>query len=139
MSINDATRFDWDRVRDRKTGLEAWMQAAHDEDSELWEEDATPQDWDRLNYRLPSSPYGSIQPNPPVADPVNAPPHYNTGNIECIDYLEDNLGEGFQAYLEGNVKKYLHRYRHKGSEITDLRKARWYLDKLISTVVKVDS
>ena len=92
MSINEATRFDWDRLRDKyppieakKTGLEAWMQAAHDEDSELWEEDATPQDWDRLNYRLPSSPYGSIQPNPPVADPVNAPPHYNTGNIEALE------------------------------------------------------
>jgi hypothetical protein len=85
MSINDATRFDWDRVRDRKTGLEAWMQAAHDEDSELWEEDAGQVDWDRLNYRLPSSPYGSIQPNPPVADPVNAPPHYNTGNIEALE------------------------------------------------------
>tara|TARA_R110002153_G_scaffold92322_5_gene224292 strand:+ start:660 stop:998 length:339 start_codon:yes stop_codon:yes gene_type:complete len=71
-------------------------------------------------------------------DNVNHPAHYNYGEIECIDYLEDNLGSGFDAYLEGNVKKYMHRFRHKGSEITDLRKARWYLDRLIATIVKAD-
>ena len=102
-------------------------------------DDATPRMWDRSNNGIASKPYANPCNQPPEADNVNHPAHYNNGKIECIDYLEDNLGEGFQAYLEGNVKKYLHRYRHKGSEITDLRKARWYLDKLISTVVKVDS
>ena len=144
MSINDATRFDWDRLRDKyppieakKTGLEAWMQAAHDEDSELWEEDATPQDWDRLNYRLPCSPYGSIQPNPPVADPVNAPPHYNTGNIECIDAIEESMSSvAFKGYLKGNCMKYLWRYDYKGKQVEDLQKAGWYLNKLTEMVTE---
>ena len=34
-------------------------------------------------------------------------------------------------FLEGNVIKYLARYKHKGQSLDDLRKARHYLDKLI--------
>ena len=65
-------------------------------------------------------------------DMVNHPPHYNQGGIECIDYLKDNLGdEGFSYYCEGNVKKYLHRWRSKG-QLQDLQKGRWYLDRLIA-------
>jgi hypothetical protein len=70
---------------------------------------------------------------------VNHPPHYNNGSIECIDYLEDNLGrEGFEYYLEGNIKKYMHRFRikNKGAPVEDLRKAKWYLERLIQTLVK---
>jgi len=73
-------------------------------------------------------------------DMVNHPPHYNHGGIECIKYLEDNLGdEGFEFYCEGNVKKYLHRWRYKSSDpekqVEDLRKAAWYLGKLIESRV----
>jgi hypothetical protein len=75
-----------------------------------------------------------------MPDMVNKPPHYNAGGIECIKYLEDNLGqEGFAFYCEGNVKKYLHRWRYKGqspeAKVEDLRKAAWYLGKLIETQV----
>lgn len=71
----------------------------------------------------------------PVLEPdmVDSPPHYNSGQIECIDYLEDNLGEGFPYYCEGNVKKYLHRWRYKGG-VEDLKKAAWYLDRLIKSL-----
>lgn len=63
---------------------------------------------------------------------VFSPPHYTKGGIECIDYLEDNLGvEGFSYFCEGNVKKYMHRWRQKG-QLQDLEKARWYLNRLIS-------
>ena len=65
-------------------------------------------------------------------DVVNSPPHYNTGGIECIDYLKDNMSwEGYTGYLEGNTKKYLHRWRYKSKPVEDLKKARWYLDRLI--------
>ncbi len=68
---------------------------------------------------------------PNSADLVNRPPHYNQGDIECIDYLKDNLSpEGFRGYLEGNVKKYAHRFRYKGG-VQDLEKSEWYLKKLI--------
>ena len=46
MRLNDATPADWDRVRKQhpaieiKTGLEAWMKAAHDEDADLWEDES---------------------------------------------------------------------------------------------------
>ena len=64
---------------------------------------------------------------------VDSPSHYNNGSIECIDYLKDNLSwEGYTGYLEGNCKKYLHRWRHKKKPLEDLKKARWYLERLIS-------
>jgi len=67
-----------------------------------------------------------------MSDLVNKPPHYNNGNIECIDYLKDNMTtEAFKGYLEGCTKKYLHRWQYKGNPQQDLSKARWYLDRLI--------
>jgi len=63
-------------------------------------------------------------------DMVNSPPHYNQAGIECIDAIRAATEEGFEYYLQGNIMKYLWRYRYKnGSE--DLKKAKWYLEKLI--------
>lgn len=67
-------------------------------------------------------------------DNVNHPSHYGNGSIECIDYLEDFLTEEeFIGYLRGNIGKYLHRWRYKNG-LEDLRKAEWYLKKLIGVV-----
>lgn len=58
---------------------------------------------------------------------VNHPKHYNTGKIEVIDAIEDwQLG-----FCDGNVIKYVSRHRHKGKPIEDLKKAKWYLERLI--------
>lgn len=66
-------------------------------------------------------------------DMVNSPPHYNESGVECIDAIAAATGEGFEYYLQGNIMKYLWRYRYKnGTE--DLKKARWYLDRLITEV-----
>ena len=66
-------------------------------------------------------------------DMVNHPPHYNKYGVECIEALRSACGEGFEYYLQGNILKYLWRYRYKnGTE--DLKKARWYLDELIKEV-----
>jgi hypothetical protein len=68
----------------------------------------------------------------PIKDAVDKPPHYNFGTIECIEYLKDNMTpEAFRGYLEGNTKKYMHRFRYKGKDLEDLKKAQWYLDYLI--------
>ena len=65
-------------------------------------------------------------------DSVNHPPHYTAGNIEVIEYIEDKLTPaGLEGYFEGNVIKYMSRYRHKNG-VEDLRKAEWYLKRLIS-------
>lgn len=65
------------------------------------------------------------------SDMVNAPPHYNSSGIECLDAIEAATGEGYQHYLQGNILKYLWRYRYKGKPVEDLQKARFYLDRLI--------
>ena len=65
-----------------------------------------------------------------VDDMVNHPPHYNQKGIECIDAIEAVTDTGFEYYLQGNIMKYIWRYRYKEG-IQDLKKARWYLDKLI--------
>ena len=64
------------------------------------------------------------------SDMLNHPPHYNQKGIECIDAIEAATDTGFEYYLQGNIMKYLWRYRYKdGSQ--DLKKALWYLNKLI--------
>ena len=63
-------------------------------------------------------------------DMVNSPEHYNKAGIETIDALEAMLTDGFDYYLQGNIVKYLWRYRYKNG-VEDLKKAQWYLNKLI--------
>jgi len=66
-----------------------------------------------------------------MTDNINSPNHYNSGDIETIDYIQDKLtAEQFEGYLAGNVMKYVSRYRHKNG-IEDLKKARWHIDRLI--------
>lgn len=65
-----------------------------------------------------------------MVDNVNNPSHYNQAGIECIDAILAATGDGFEFYLQGNIMKYLWRYRYKNG-IEDLRKAQWYLNKLI--------
>lgn len=72
-------------------------------------------------------------------DNVNNPKHYGNGNIECIDYIQDFLNDDeFQGYLRGNIAKYLHRFPYKNG-LEDLKKAQWYLNRLIKEVeTKID-
>ena len=67
-------------------------------------------------------------------DLVNSPVHYNAGDIECIDAIGASLSkEAFRGYLKGNIEKYIWRYETKGNPQQDLKKAQWYLNKLILT------
>ena len=70
---------------------------------------------------------------PPVIqeDVVNHPPHYTDGGIECIEAIEAALTiEEYRGYCKGNCLKYIWRERHKGGT-ESLKKAQWYLDRLI--------
>ena len=70
-------------------------------------------------------------------DMVTAPRHYNTGNIECIDAIEESMSSiAFKGYLKGNCMKYLWRYDYKGKQVEDLKKAGWYLNKLTEMVIE---
>ena len=66
-------------------------------------------------------------------DMVNSPPHYNQAGIECIDAIRAATGDGYEYYLQGNIIKYLWRYRYKNG-VEDLKKAKWYLEKLIEEI-----
>lgn len=69
---------------------------------------------------------------PKEPDNVNHPSHYTQGGIETVDYIKAKLTkEQFEGYCIGNVFKYVSRYRYKGG-VEDLKKARWYLTKLIA-------
>ncbi len=64
----------------------------------------------------------------PMNDPVNNPPHYTLASIEVFDFIK----AWELSFAEGNVVKYVVRAPHKGKELQDLKKARWYLDQLIA-------
>ena len=68
-------------------------------------------------------------------DMVNSPPHYNQTGIECIHAISAATGDGFKYYLQGNIMKYLWRFDYKDKPLEDLKKAQWYLDKLIEEVM----
>jgi hypothetical protein len=73
-----------------------------------------------------------------MSDAVDHPPHYNAGDIECIDAIEAALGlHGFIAFLRGQVIKYQWRCGLKGSAIEDARKANWYGARLAEALGKV--
>lgn len=90
----------------------------------------TPMEWDVLKNN-DGTRYGHLT-HP--ADPVTKPVHYiSDGGVEAIDYIKQQV-EDPNSYLEGNVLKYMHRYKRKGKPVEDLRKARQYLDWLIREV-----
>ena len=66
-----------------------------------------------------------------VNDNVNHPSHYTQGEVECIEAIMSSMGTvAYKGYLKGNILKYLWRYENKNG-LEDLKKARFYLDRLI--------
>lgn len=67
-------------------------------------------------------------------DGINHPKHYNTGQYEAIDVIEDwELG-----FCLGNVVKYISRAGKKdeNTELKDLKKALWYLERHVNNLEK---
>ena len=85
--------------------------------------------WETLAMSISSQPttitLGALQE--PKEDMVNHPPHYKSGGIETIDFIE---AKGLN-YRLGNVVKYVTRADHKGNRMEDLKKALWYLQREI--------
>ena len=106
MSINDATRFDWDRLREAHPplDLDPWATMAEEEA----EEDVVN---NPEHYNT-----GTIE------------------CIEAIE--ESMSSVAFKGYLKGNAMKYLWRYDYKGKQVEDLQKAGWYLNKLTDMVTE---
>ncbi len=62
-----------------------------------------------------------------AADLINHPPHYTShpSGVECI-----TVTEHFNFNI-GNAIKYLWRSGEKGSQLDDLKKAAWYVQREI--------
>lgn len=84
--------------------------------------------WGTLAMSISSQPttitLGAVQE--PI-DMVNDPPHYKSGGIDTIDFIEAKE----LNYRLGNVIKYITRADRKGSRQEDLKKALWYLQREI--------
>ena len=63
-------------------------------------------------------------------DTVNHPSHYNYGDIETIDFIEQVTKDynASVAYHIGNAIKYLARSPHKNGK-EDIAKAKWYIER----------
>lgn len=67
-------------------------------------------------------------------DNVNHPNHYNSYSREVIDTLQGSMTpDEFKGYLKGNIMKYVTRYQFKNG-VEDLKKAKWYIEKLTEVV-----
>lgn len=69
----------------------------------------------------------------PKPDNVNHPAHYiSPSGLETIDVIEAFTSDltGMDAVCTANVIKYICRWKHKNG-VEDLKKAQWYLNKLI--------
>lgn len=62
-------------------------------------------------------------------DVVNNPSHYNQNGIEVIDVIETYAKSDFRL---ANVIKYVCRCEYKGKKLEDLKKAQWYLARVIA-------
>jgi len=133
MRLNDATPEDWDRVRKEHPAIEKssidyqpYIDMAMEESHNYNHDEAIRTALKDLATRTP-----------PLEDVVNKPKHYNTGNIECIEAIEESMSSvAFKGYLKGNCMKYLWRYDYKGKQVEDLNKATWYLNKLTLVVTE---
>ena len=134
MSINNATPADWDRLRKQHPPVERKPQI----DESLMQVYLDLADKERIEYeaKWEDESLEDIIARQDEEDMVGAPKHYNTGNIECIDAIEESMSSvAFKGYLKGNCMKYLWRYDYKGKQVEDLQKAQWYLARLLNQVV----
>jgi hypothetical protein len=68
-------------------------------------------------------------------DKINRPNHYNINwcgdrAIETYKYIRSWKMD----YPESNIIKYVTRHPYKGKSLEDLKKAKWYLNRLIEEV-----
>ena len=63
---------------------------------------------------------------------INSPSHYNNNTMETISLIKNSMKVlEYEGYLKGNIIKYVSRHKYKGKALQDLKKARWYLNRLI--------
>ena len=123
----------------------------------------TPEEWNKMGFKTIKDEKSKVPTATPVADtwnhvydddepnnhplygdykfdPVHKPEHYNNGGMECIEAIQGMLThDEYIGYLRGNALKYQWRFRYKKKPIEDLRKARWYEERLITYMLEYPS
>ena len=119
-SIDDITPEQWDSLRAKEIGRDHKFQV------QWLDEENVPNEHPVFGETF------DVHPAAVKEDMVNSPEHYNNGDIECIDAIQAMLTpDEFVGYLRGNSLKYRWRFRYKQKPFEDLRKARWYEERLI--------
>jgi len=118
------------RIQDELSSEPNWKTIAFSSsDIPFYEDSVT----DMTPNRMAELQIEMFEPNERVEfkpDAVNHPAHYKVGGIETIDFIEAKK----LNYNIGNVIKYLTRADHKGNRKQDLEKAKWYLERELSTM-----
>jgi hypothetical protein len=128
-TIDDATPEDWNALRKKpSTPVADTWNRIYDDTNTAPKEHLYHDDDNEPNEH----PVFSEEAMAKSYDVVNRPEHYNNGGMECIDAIQGMLThDEYIGYLRGNALKYNWRCRYKGKPIEDLRKARWYEERLI--------
>ena len=132
---NYNTYNEWNRIVKREA----------EEEMKLCQEDLNFDAVANSNYpplsAVPSDPFSSPSfsdtINFNVDDRVNSPSHYKAGKQEAIDIIEDAINNAptmAAAMSQGQVLKYMLRCWLKDNPLEDLKKARWYLNRLIKNL-----
>lgn len=104
---------------------------------------------DGFEYNWPKPEYDLIHswndvdedhiPKHAEADPTNPSYYKSESGLESMDFVEAFIAplSGYEAFFTGNILKYMVRW-HSKNGVEDLKKARWYLDRLISNIENQD-
>jgi hypothetical protein len=93
---------------------------------------------DGKEYEVLDAPLKEVPPHPgQIKKDATNPDYYKNKPIEIIDCIASiTYGkDGFGGFLVGQVVKYVARYNEKNG-LEDLKKAKWYLDMLITRLEK---
>lgn len=72
-------------------------------------------------------------------DLVNKPNHYHKGGVDVLSFVDGKLSsERIAGFYQINILKYTTRYKDKNG-VEDLKKAEFYLKKLIELENKNDA
>ena len=137
--------MDYDKFKKEYEQFEKW----NSEKEKFWDNRKPTYEWtedrnwlklvddisDNHNCVLPVNNDGEIQNPYQMNDMVNSPAHYTRGKQACIDTIEDAIQDAPDPVVgscHGQILRYLLRLWLKDTPLKNAKKARWYLDRLIS-------
>lgn len=119
--------MDYDKFKEEYVSFDNWYNDGKYNDGILG---SASNDVITFSDRVLRGPFGS-------SDSVNSPSHYTRGKAEAIDVIEDAIQDApspKDGMLQAQALKYLLRLWLKADPEEDAKKARWYLNRLITSL-----